>query len=133
LLAGPAMAVGIQLWFSNREEHRRRKLGILDILTQYRGRTTHSDSVRPLNSIDVVYYDCPVVRSKFTALLNFLETDEAKAEGRRRDETDLNISGTATEIENSVPTSPPPGWAMVESRSFDSARGAQCGPRLKGG
>jgi hypothetical protein len=78
LLAGPAMAVGIQLWFSNRQEHRRRQLGILDILMQYRGRIVHSDSVRALNSIDLVYYDSPAVRSKFIALLDFLETDEMK-------------------------------------------------------
>src|ERR1700679_298297 len=79
LLAGPAVAVGIQLWFSNRQELRRRKLGILDILMQYRGRIIHSDSVRALNSIDVVYYDSPAVRSKFTTLLDFLDTDEVKA------------------------------------------------------
>ncbi len=79
LLTGPAIAVGIQLWFSNRQELRRRKLGLLDILMQYRGRIVHSDSVRALNSIDVVYYDSPTVRSKFMTFLDFLETDEMKA------------------------------------------------------
>jgi hypothetical protein len=79
LLAGPAFAVGIQLWFTNRHEDRHRKLGILDILMQYRGRIVHSDSVRALNNIDIVYYDSPPVRSKFLSVLDFLETDEMKA------------------------------------------------------
>jgi len=79
LFAGPAMAVGIQLWFSNRQEERRRMLGVLDILMQYRGRIIHSDSVRALNSIDVVYYDSPVVRSRFTTLLDFLDSEEVRA------------------------------------------------------
>lgn len=79
LIAGPALAVGIQLWFTKRHEDRRRKLGILDTLMQYRGRIIHSDSVRALNNIDTVYYDSPSVRSKFTTLLDFLETDEMKA------------------------------------------------------
>jgi hypothetical protein len=79
LLAAPAMAVGIQLWFSDRQEHRRRKLGVLDILMQYRGRIIHSDSVRSLNSVDVVFYDSPIVRSKFTTLLDFLDSEEVRA------------------------------------------------------
>jgi hypothetical protein len=78
LFAGPALAVAVQLWFTDRSEKRRRKLAVLDILMQYRGRLIHSDSVRALNNIDVVFYDSPAVRKKFMALLDFLDTDEMK-------------------------------------------------------
>jgi uncharacterized protein DUF6680 len=76
LIAGPFLAVGIQLWFTKRQEDRRRKLWVLDTLMQYRGRVLYSDSVRALNNIDLVYYDSPSVGAKFIALLDLLESQE---------------------------------------------------------
>jgi len=97
LFAGPALAVGIQLWFTHRTEDRRRKLAILDTLMSYRGRIIHSDSVRALNSIDTVYYDSPTVRNKFTVVLGFLESADMK-ERPLRPETTSKADDLLTEL-----------------------------------
>ena len=80
LFVGPALAVGIQLWFTKRTEWRQRKLQILDTLMSYRGRIVHSDNIRALNTIDLVYYECEHVRQKFATLIAFLGSAEMTAD-----------------------------------------------------
>jgi hypothetical protein len=79
LVLGPVMAVGIQLWFEKRRESRKRKLFVLDTLMSYRGRLVHTDNVRAMNMIDVVFYDSPSVRTRFKTLLAHLDSDAMKA------------------------------------------------------
>ncbi len=80
LVLGPILAVATQLAFERRREIRRRKIGVLDTLMSYRGRFVHSDNVRAMNLVDVVFYDNEEVRSKFTALLKHLDSDSMKAD-----------------------------------------------------
>jgi len=80
LVVGPVLAVGIQLWFERRREIRRRKLSVLDTLMSYRGRFVHSDNVRAMNLIDVIFYRNKRVRARFSTLIAYLETDAMAAD-----------------------------------------------------
>jgi hypothetical protein len=75
LILGPALAVGIQLWFSRRHEDRQRKLNVLDTLLAYRGRTLHTDNVRALNTVPLVFYKHQKVQQKFKALIDSFTDD----------------------------------------------------------
>jgi len=75
LISGPVMAVGVQLWFTRRQEVRQRQLSVLDTLLAYRGRVLHSDSVRALNTVPLVFYQHEKVREKFRALITSFSAD----------------------------------------------------------
>ncbi|HEY5214166.1 MAG TPA: DUF6680 family protein, partial [Acidobacteriaceae bacterium] len=73
LVAGPALAVGIQLWFERRREVRRTKISILDALMAYRGRLGHPDSVSAINRVELVFHDDNRVTGKLRALIEHME------------------------------------------------------------
>jgi hypothetical protein len=68
LILGPALAVGIQLWFEKRREDRRRKSRILDALMSNRARNVSLEFVQALNLIDIVWYEHTDVREKWKQL-----------------------------------------------------------------
>jgi hypothetical protein len=74
------LAVAIQLGFEMRRESRKRKLYVLDTLMSYRGRLVHSDNVRAMNMIDIVFYSNAAVRVRFKTLLTHLDSDAMKAQ-----------------------------------------------------
>ncbi|HEY5057070.1 MAG TPA: DUF6680 family protein [Acidobacteriaceae bacterium] len=93
LVAGPALAVGIQLWFERRREVRRTKISILDALMAYRGRLGHPDSVSAINRVELVFHDDNRVTGKLRALIEHMERErnlpEAEKQGGWDERSDL--------------------------------------------
>ena len=84
LVAGPAMAVCIQLFFEQRRETRRSKIAILDVLMGYRGRLTSPECVSALNRVELVFYRDSAVIAKHKALLDHMEIERNYQEAERQ-------------------------------------------------
>jgi hypothetical protein len=92
LIAGPALAVAVQLFFEKRRERRRSRVAILDTLLAYRGRLVNPECVNALNRVELAFYGEPVVIAKHRELIehmererNFPESEQAAGWERRND------------------------------------------------
>ncbi len=83
LVTGPAIAIGIQLWFEKRREESRARLYILRTLMAYRGRLQHPDSVSALNSTELIFSNEPNVLIKLKELLDYMETERSLPENEK--------------------------------------------------
>jgi hypothetical protein len=103
LVTGPAIAVGIQLWFEKRREDRRLRHHVLRTLMAYRGRLHHPDSVSALNSIELVFSNKKPVFGKLKELLDHMEFErslpekEQKAGYERREDLLVELISSMSE------------------------------------
>jgi hypothetical protein len=80
LVVGPMLAVGTQLWWQRRKEKRDHKIWVFSTLMSLRANMLAPDSVRALNLIDVVFYKNAKVRARWKTMLDYLASDDWKAQ-----------------------------------------------------
>jgi hypothetical protein len=81
LLVGPAIAIGIQLYFESRRRKRAAKERIFSTLMGFRAFIINPQFVQALNLVDVIFYDNVEVRAKrseFMAIANGSQGREMK-------------------------------------------------------
>ena len=84
LIAGPATAVGLQLWIERRRERRRAKSSVLETLMSFRRRLIQAESVAALNRVQLVFHDAPDVLKTHTALIAHMNHERTLPESERQ-------------------------------------------------
>jgi len=65
LVVGPALAVGLQLWFNKRSAVRGQRLWVFQTLLAYRQDWFNAERIKALCLIDIVFHNVPTVRAKW--------------------------------------------------------------------
>ena len=84
LIAGPAAAVGIQLWFERRREKRGAKIAVLSTLMAFRRRLTNPESVAALNRVQLVFNEDRGVLESHAKLIGHMERERSLPESERQ-------------------------------------------------
>jgi len=74
------LATFITLWWQNRNEKNKTRKEIFTTLMAFRFKVSHAESVKALNCVQVVFYDCENVQKAWSSFKNAV--DSAPSDGR---------------------------------------------------